>query len=366
MGEALRRGPADGRGGRGTLIGSRHGGGGEPGERRDPGCERFRRIRRPATPFSHLASRISLAILLAVASPARAQDDAPVRLTDGRFTFVSYPADANLARSLLTAARASDTFPGLPRPTQPVVVALAPDAARFREWIGPHAPEWGAAVAFPEARRIIMQGRRSGSDAGDPFEVLRHELAHLALFEYMGHLPPRWFDEGYAAYAAGERAREELLATNFALTLRGVPTLMELDEWFTAGQQRAQTAYALGYRAVADIAALDPQRGLSLFLAEWRERGTFDGALRAAYGTTQGNFERGWTRRTRMRYGILALFADMTFGALLLLALVFPLYAIRRRRYRERLAAMVAADRAAEEAERESVLGELLEGGERP
>ena len=283
-----------------------------------------------------------------------------MRIDSGRFTFTAYPGDEAFARSLLASALASDTFPGLPRPRQRVLVALAPDAERFRQWIGPSVPEWGAAVAFPAARRIVMQGRRSGSDAGDPFEVLRHELAHLALHEVMGDLPPRWFDEGYAAYAARERAREEFLATNFVLALRGVPTLDELDALFEGGSRRAETGYALGYRAVSDIAALDPQRGLSLFLGEWRARRTFDGALRAAYGTTQASFERGWVRRTRLRYGLIALAVDTTLGLVLFMAVVLPLYLVRRRRNRERMAALVAADEAAERAAREGMLAELL------
>jgi hypothetical protein len=273
---------------------------------------------------------------------------------------VLYPADENFARSLLASALASDTFPGLPRPQQPVHVALAPDARTFRQWIGPTVPEWGAAVAFPAARRIVMQGRRSGSDAGDPFEVLRHELAHLALYEALGELPPRWFDEGYAAFAAGETAREEILAANFALALRGVPTLDELDELFEGGSARAQTGYALGYRAVSDIAALDPQRGLALFFAEWKQRRTFDGALRAAYGTTQASFEADFVRRTRLRYGLLSLFVDTSLGLALFMGLVLPLYLIRRKRNRERMAALIAADEAAERAARESMLAELL------
>ncbi|MFP5355115.1 MAG: hypothetical protein ACLGIK_08170, partial [Gemmatimonadota bacterium] len=61
-----------------------------------------------------------------------------------------------------------------------------------------------------------MQGRRASSDAGDPIRVLRHELAHLALHEYLGDLPTRWFDEGYASYAAGEWDRDRVIATNLA------------------------------------------------------------------------------------------------------------------------------------------------------
>ena len=165
-----------------------------------------------------------------------AQDDAPERLDGGRFTAVFFPATNGSRARCSTGAVRNDTFPGLPRPRQHVLIAIAPDARRFREWVGPGAPEWGAAIAFPESRRIVMQGRSAGADAGDPREVLRHELAHLALHEYLGDLPPRWFDEGYASYAAREWTREDALAANLALALRGTPTLDELDGEFDGGR----------------------------------------------------------------------------------------------------------------------------------
>ncbi len=152
---------------------------------------------------------------------AAAAQDAPLRLDRSRFTVLYYPSEQTLARSLISLAIAHDTFPGLPRPTQHVLIAIAPDKRRFRDWVGPHAPEWGAAVAFPDSRRIVMQGRSAGADAGDPREVFRHELAHLALHEYLGDLAPRWFDEGYASYAARETGRADALAANLALVRQG-------------------------------------------------------------------------------------------------------------------------------------------------
>ena len=116
---------------------------------------------------------------------------------------------------------------------------IAPDRRRFVELIGPHAPEYGAAIAVPSEQRIVMQGSRAGSDAGDPRQVLRHELAHLALHEAMGDLPPRWFDEGYASLAAGEWGREEVIVTNLALAWRGLPSLDALDAAFMGGSARA-------------------------------------------------------------------------------------------------------------------------------
>jgi len=303
--------------------------------------------------------RALIGVLLSVPSLARAQQQA-MRFDRGRFTVAAYPQDEQLAKSLLASATARDTFPGLPRPSNRVVIAVAPDRERFRQWIGPTAPEWGAAVAFPESNRIVMQGRGAGSDAGDPIEVLRHELAHLALHEALGELPPRWFDEGYASYAANEVARDAILGANLVLLFRGMPSLDSLDNGFAGGSLRAEGTYALAYRAVAELAAQDPERGLTLFFEYWKQSGRFETAVRAAYGLTQPGFEEIWRKRTRRRYGGLALVADLSIASALTLFLVMPFYVIRRRRDRLRMAALVRADEEAERREAASAIEALL------
>jgi Peptidase MA superfamily len=305
-----------------------------------------------------------IALTLCSLPSALYSQEAPVRLDRGRFTAVCYPADEKLATALLARAVSNDSFPGLPRPAQRVLIAIAPDQRRFREWAGAGAPEWGAALAFPDSRRIVMQGRSAGSDAGDPFAVLRHELAHLALHEFLGDLPPRWFDEGYASYAARELTRNEVLATNFALALRGMPSFDELDERFTEGATSAQAAYALAYRAVDDMASIDPSHGLTLLFEHWKATGSLDRAVRAAYGMTLLTFERDWQQRTRRRYGGLALFSDLTLASVVVLLIITPLYLARRRRDRRRMAALVAADVAADRLALdpiEQLLGEVVE-----
>lgn len=279
---------------------------------------------------------------------------------EGRFTVAAAAHDETLARSLLSSAIAHDTFPWLPRPQNPVLIIVAPDRRAFRELVGPHAPEYGAAIAIPAEQRIVMQGSRAGGDAGNPFEVLRHELAHLALHEHMGDLPPRWFDEGYASVAAGEWSRDDVLATSLALVLRRQPSLDSLNAAFGGGASRASAAYALAHRAVVELAALDPARGLTLFFEYWRQEGAMDPAIRRAFGLTQAGFEERWHQRTRRRYGGLALFADLTVGALLLVVVVLPFYVSRRRRDRARLAAMAKAEADEEQRERERAIDALL------
>jgi hypothetical protein len=304
------------------------------------------------------------ALLLAFAAGfGAAAQQAPLRLDSGRVTVVAYPRDARLARSVLDSVVANDSFPGLPRSSQRILIAIAPDDRRFRDWAGTGAPEWGAAVAIPSEHRIVMQGSRAGSDAGNPMQVLRHELAHLALHEYLGDLPPRWFDEGYASYSAGEWGRDEVLATSIALLAHGIPPLDSLDEGFYFDATRAQAAYALSYRAVASLASLDRERGLALFLRYWKEDGSMEQAIRRAYGITGAGFEERWRKETARRYGALALAANMSVALGLIGLIVVPLYVMRLRSKKRRLAAMLAADEARERAERESALRAILELG---
>ena len=310
--------------------------------------------------------RALIVLLLAVvggAAELAGQVAPPADLTRheaGRFTVVAFPAEARLARSLLAAAQARDSFPGLPRLGARVMIALAPDERRFREWVGAGAPEWGAAIAFPAEQRIIMHGRDAAASAGDPLVTLRHELAHLALHEVLGPSVPRWFDEGYASFAAGEWGRDQVLATSLGLVWRGLPTLAGLDSGFYVGSERAQRSYALAHHAVAVLASIDRERGLALFFDYWRRQGSFERALRSAHGMTTLGFEREWRGRVRRQYGALALAADLTVLSLFLVVLLGPLWWQRRRRNRLRLERMRQLDAAQEARERESALAALL------
>lgn len=290
----------------------------------------------------------------------RAQSEAPLRLDRGRLTVVHYEKDTRLAQSMIGAAAANDTFPGLPRPSHRVLLAIAPSERVFREWVGPAAPEWGEAIAFPESQRIVIRGRDVPGGTDDPGITLRHEIAHLALHEALGNLPPRWFDEGYASYAAGEWRREDWLATSMSMVFRRLPPLDDLDAYFYEGEQSASQGYALAHRAVAELASIDREHGLTLFFRYWKETESLDGAMRRAYGMTSADFEELWRSRTRRRYGALALTADFAvIGVVGGLTLV-PLWLARRRRNRRRLEAMRGAEAAAERAARESALANLL------
>ena len=130
---------------------------------------------------------VALRLLASAVPGAAAAQDPGLRLDSGRFTVVAERQDERLARALLAAAQRNDSFPGLPRPRERVLIAIAPDARRLRDWVGPYAPEWGAAFAFPDQRKIVMQGRGAGSDAGDPVGGMEaswsYAMAHRVVSE---------------------------------------------------------------------------------------------------------------------------------------------------------------------------------------
>jgi len=285
------------------------------------------------------------------------------RLSAGRFSIVFDARDARLARTLLTSAVTHDSFPGLPRPRDAVLIAVAPDAVRFSRWVGPNAPEWGAAIAIPDQRRIVMQGGRAGSDAGEPTAVLRHELAHLALHETMGPLPPRWFDEGYASVAAGEWNRETAFETSIGMVWHSLPSRDALEAGFYAGASRAEWSYAVAYRVVSELASLDTTNGLGNFFRDWKSTGSLEAGLRSAFGMTGVQFDRHWQQRTRQRYGALAVVTNLSLVGGVFGLLLGPLFWMRKRRDRRKLEAMRVADAAQEQAFQESALAALLAEG---
>lgn len=298
---------------------------------------------------------------VAVAQGAPETGAQGIRLDNGRFTVVAGRRDERLARALMASAVVNDRFPGLRPSSARVLIAVAPDADTFRLWVGPFAPEWGAAIAFPDQQRIIMQGGYASSEAGDPLIVLRHELAHLALHEQLGPRPSRWFDEGYASVAAGEFSREQVFETTLGMVWRTLPSFEALEDGFRGGGMEASWSYAMAHRIVSELRELGGDAGLARFFVEWESTNSFEKALRSSYGMTGEAFEKHWQSQTRRRYGALALVTNVSAVVGLLSLALVPLVVQRRKRDRARLDAMRAADAAQEAALRESSLQALLD-----
>jgi len=161
-------------------------------------------------------------------------------------------------------------------------------------------PSWGAGFAIPGSRTIVVR-----VDAGDPRQILRHELAHLALYQAIRVRVPLWFDEGYAALASGELDRLEMLRLNLTVARGRVPGFNELDRALRSNESTAEAAYALAASAVAMLARRHPERSLTPLLSRLSDGVGFDEAVLATTGSRVLRFEEEWQKDVRSRYNLL-------------------------------------------------------------
>lgn len=251
-------------------------------------------------------------------------------------TAVFWEEDASAAAALAELADRAGPWPGIRAPgARPIRLLLAHSSERFDSLTRGRLPEWGVAAAFPAGNTIVLN-----VSGGQPLRVLQHELAHLALHEAVVRVP-RWFDEGYAARAAGEWDRLDALQLNWWLVRGRVPDLIEVDRRLRGqGAAEARAAYALATTAVLLLERLGGERGLEPVITALGTSADLDQALRATYQLTLGQFEDRWQRDLRRRYGWLAMLTSFTTfwaaAGILLVALWFR----RRARDRERRAAL--------------------------
>ena len=189
-------------------------------------------------------------------------------------------------------------------------------------------------MALPSARVILLR-----ADADDIYGTLRHELAHLALHQAVPVRVPLWFDEGYAAWAAGEWERLGALELNLAVVRGAVPDLRSLDGALRGSATSADAAYALAVSAVIELARRNPSGSIAPLLQRLMAGHDFEASVLETTGLTMSQFERGWQRRVRQRYSLATwLLAGGGWGVVALSA--WALVRLRRRADRARRAAL--------------------------
>ncbi len=265
-----------------------------------------------------------------------AQAPSPAAVTVGRVTAVAWPPQTDLAVGLAEAADRAAPFPGIgPLPDRRIRLILAPTRARFDSLTRGRLPSWSEGAAFPDRSTIVLLSDRPTVRLSG---ALRHELAHVALRWRVGRPLPLWFEEGYAAVAAGEWDRLDALHLNWQVA-RGVRMdLDEVDQALRADQADAATAYALATTAVLLLDRWGGAQGLGRLIDRLAAEPTFDAALRATYHMTEGDFEVRWQRDVAARYGWLGWAgAAGVFWAVAGVALAWLVW-LRRRRDRARKA----------------------------
>src|SRR2546427_7617074 len=116
------------------------------------------------------------------------------------------------------------------------------------------------------------------------------------LFPYTTLFRSLWFEEGYAAVAAGEWDRLDALRLNWQVARGMQLDLDELDRALRGDRPDATTAYALATTAVLLLERWGGGRGLEPLIDHLTRDATLDAALRETYHLTEGDFEVRWQR----------------------------------------------------------------------
>lgn len=250
-------------------------------------------------------------------------------------TAVAPPEDLGLAIALAERADQPAVWYGLGRRS---VTPLSLLVVRGRDGLDRLAPgrfpSWGVGLTLPAARVVVIR-----VDGDDPFRVLRHELAHLALHQSIKGRVPLWFDEGYAVVAAGEFGRFDALRLNLAVAAGRVPTLPELDQGLRASQSAAEVSYALAGTAVSLLARRAAGASLEPLLRRLAAGEPFDSAVARSTGFTPGRFELDWRRDVKRHFGLGLWLVASGFWAVLAGLVIVASY-LRRKRDRPRRAAL--------------------------
>lgn len=244
----------------------------------------------------------------------------------GQVTVIADRADLSLGLTLAEIADRPAHYLGLgQRVVSPLTLIIGRGESANRPG---RAPPWAAGWALPEGRLVVVR-----ADIPDPPQVLRHEMAHLALRQAIRGRVPRWFDEGYAALAAGEFARLEALNLNLAVAMGDVPTLDRLNETLRASAGTADASYALAASAVSFLAGRTADRTLGPLLGQLATGMPFDSAVARVTGLGPGRLEDQWQRHVRRRYNLLSWLAvgGLWLGVAALVVLAWRLRTVRDR-----------------------------------
>ena len=285
-------------------------------------------------------------VALCCAAPAGAQTGSVV---SDDVTLHYWPGQERLALALRPTPQAL-RFEGLPddilRMGTRIDVYLAPDAARWDSLTGGRAPEWGAGIAMPYQNKVVIPGfvSRRASTYEVP-QILRHELAHIALHRYVDSaLLPRWFNEGYAMWSAGQFNADAGWKLRLGFVTRRAPPLDSLSLDWPLIAADAELAYLLSASAVRYLHSLGTPAMFQQLLQTWHEGNSFENALRKVFVLSSPQFERQWRRHVRREYGWTQVIAQTAFIWIVLTLAVMVLFAIRRRRDRKKLALLRATE----------------------
>jgi hypothetical protein len=229
---------------------------------------------------------------------------------DGGWIRVTYhPSSRERIEPLVTAAdevkRELEDWLG-----RPVLGKVRVDVARTpgeMATLAPHGapyPDYASGVAYADIGLILLTlTPRFPNENLDLPQVLRHELAHVALSDAVGPHPiPRWFNEGFAVMASGETSFERMWTLSQATLSDRLLPLAQVERSFPSDENKASIAYAEAADVVRFLIRREDRHRFRALVRELGEGRTLDHGAREAYGVDLVTLEHEWREEVAKRY----------------------------------------------------------------
>jgi hypothetical protein len=183
--------------------------------------------------------------------------------------------------------------------------------AEFEQLVSGRFPDWGAAVAIPSQKMIVLKSPEKFNLNKNLEELLAHEYTHLLVSQKSGIFnPPRWLNEGLAMFVSMEWSWSYNLAMSKSAVFGQFIELKEIDKMNRFNESKAQVAYAESYLAV-DFLNMNYSKNIFEKILNQINRGmVVEEAIFNETGMTLKEFKSEFKIYLNQRFNVLSLFMD--------------------------------------------------------
>ncbi len=199
-------------------------------------------------------------------------------------------------------------------------------------------PDWGAGAAVPARNLILLRGPMMNRYPGSLSDLLEHELAHIALHtRVQGQYVPRFIDEGFASWFAGEWTFSNITAVAAAQLTNSILPLETIDDVNTFREAKANLAYSQSYLVVLYIYQRFGELGFTDLLDAFAAgKNTYD-AFRSSLMISFWDFERDYREFLDHNYTVFTILSNSMGFWIILAAVVIVGYLVVRKRKKDTL-----------------------------
>lgn len=183
--------------------------------------------------------------------------------------------------------------------------------AEFEQLVSGQFPDWGAAVAIPAMKKIVIKSPEKFNLNKRLEELLAHEYTHLIVAQKSGFSnPPRWLNEGLAMYVSTEWSWSYNLALSKAAVFGQFIPLGDIENMNRFNQGKAQVAYAQSYLAVEYLKNNYSKDFFEKLLNHVGNGIVIEEAIYNETGLTFQEFNSDFKFYLNQRFNVLSLFMD--------------------------------------------------------